>query len=308
MFPLRVGMTTPRYLYPGGLAYVDPHFPVEKMWSTQHQVVHAVERGEDVELNGELTIVGPRAQFGGQLLQGRYETYWFTGDGIAGLSLLESGATPIGAVSGSFCDPHEGFVDLTTREGLALRVAGPPRPERRYVRGNGTTLIRVPTGRETLIRVDILLDARRQPCGYIVGGEAEITSWSERILPRETGRVSSQDLLSALRSVVPDDRPEVVRRTSGFLRRRKEQPMGYVVDVDFTSSWKMLVVDAREALDAGEAMTAGEIRDLLIDPLYRVGPDLGVSLMEGDPGWLVQIDSTDGHLRLVVADILPPER
>lgn len=307
MLPLRVGMTTPRYVYPGGLAYVDPDFPVERMWSPHHQTVHAVERGEDVELNGELTIVGPRTQFAGQSMQGRHETYWVTGEETAGLSLLASGVTPIGAVFGSYCTAHEGFVDVTTREGLDLRVPGPPRPERRYVHGNDTTLIRVPIGYENPIRVDILIDARRRPCGYIVGGEVQIPSWSDRIQPGETGRVSSQDLLLALGSVAADDRPEVVRRTSGFLGRRKDRAMGYVVDVDFVFSWQLLVADAQEAFGTGEAMTAREMRDLLADPLYRVGPDLGVSLTEGGPGWLVEIDSTDGHLRLVVADVSLPD-
>lgn len=309
MLPLRVGMTTPREVYPGGVAYVDPDFPVEQMWSPHHQPVHAVARGEDVELNGELTIVGPRTQFAGQSMQGRYQTYWFTGEEIAGLSMLEPGATPIGAVFGSFCSTHEGYVDITTREGLDLRVPGSPRPERRYVRGNDTTLIRVPTGSQNPIRADILLDARRQPCGFIVGGEVEILTWSQRILPGETDRVSSQDLVSALGSVAAADRPEVVHRTSGFLGRRKERPLGYVVDVAFLSGWQLLIADAQEALDVGEAITAREMGELLDDPLYRVGPDLGVGLLGEDPGsllWLVEIDSTDGHLRLVVADVSLP--
>ena len=301
MLPLQVRMTTPRQVYPGGVAYVDPDFPVERMWSPCHRPVHAVERGEDVELNGELTIVGPRTQFGGQTLRGRYETYWFTGEEVAGLSLLEPGAEPIGAVFGSFCTAHEGFVDITTREGLDLRVPGPPRPERRYVRGNGTTLLRVPVGDANPIRVDILLDGRRQPCGYIVGGEEEILSWPKRILPGETGRVSSQDLLSALHTVPADDRPEVVRRTSGFLGRRKKWAAGFVGDVDFFSTWSILITGADGAL------TTGEMRDSLVDPIYRVGPDLAVELAEDEPGWLVEIDSTDGHLRLVFAEVSLPD-
>lgn len=308
MLPLQVRGTSPRDIYPDGVAYVDPDFPSTRLWSPQHRPVHVVKRGEDVELNGELTIVGPRAQFGGQPMRGLYETYWFTGDGLSGLSLLEQGSTPIGAVSGGFCTAHEGFVDITTREGIGLQIPGPPRPERHYVRGSGTTLIRVPVGDGDPVMTDILLDARHQPCGYIVGGDLEIRSWSERILPGERGRASSQDLLSALRSVAPDDRPEVILRTSGFLGRRKDRPMGYVVDVDFLSSWEILVEDAVAALAAGEAMTAGEMRDLLVDPLYRAGPDMGVSLMDGDPGWLVEIDDTDGHLRLVVADVVLPVR
>lgn len=311
MLALQVRRTALRDVYPGGVAYVDPHFPVDRRWSPFHRPVHAIERGEDVELNGELTIVGPRTQFGGQQLRGRYETYWFTGDEVAGLSVLAQGAEPVGAVFGSFCTARDGFVDLTTREGLGLRVPGPPRPERRYVTGSHTTLIRIPVGDENPIRVDILLDAGHRPCGYIVGGEVEILSWGRRILPGETGRVSAQDLLAALGSVPADDRPEVVRRSSGFLGRRKEEPLGYVVDLDFYSAWALVVEDAQEALTAGDALTAGEMRDLLVDPLYRAGSDLGVELeaaaSEGGPSWLVEVDSAAGHLRLVVAEVSLPD-
>lgn len=230
---------------------------------------------------------------------------------MAGLSILAQGTEPVGAVFGSFCTAQEGFLDLTTREGLDLRVPGPPRTERRYVPGNGTTLIRVPVGDENPVRADILLDAQHRPCGYIIGGGVETLSWSQRILPGETGRVSAQALLAALGSVPADDRPEVVRRTSGFLGRRKEQPLGYVVDLDFYSAWTLVVEDAQEALAAGDALTAGGMRDLLVDPLYRAGPDLAIELdtavSEGRPSWLVEVDTAGGHLRLVVAEMSLPD-
>ena len=79
---LEVPRPTVRTLRTDAVAYVDPHFPVDRLWSPLAEPVHAVERGEDVELTGELVLVGEETVHTGHQVQGQHATYRFTGDEI----------------------------------------------------------------------------------------------------------------------------------------------------------------------------------------------------------------------------------
>lgn len=315
MPPIAVPRPTLRTLRPDAVAYVDPQFPAERLWSSYAEPVHTVERGEDVELTGELTLVGQEPFFTGQQLQGTYATYWFTGDEVAGVSLLAEGAEPVGAVGGAFYQVDGPTVALTTREGLTLLPTG-ARPEGRgFLRGSGTTLITVPTevdaddldgaayrdGLSDMVSIDLLLDSSHRPCGYIINGDLDLTTWESRILPEERDRVSSQQLLVELQGISPEERPVVVSRKSGFLGRGKTRVLGNLGDLEFERSWQFPVVPAQEAL------TAAALTELLTDPTFRVGTDLGVEAAGGDPAWVTEIQHEGGNLQLVVADITLPD-
>lgn len=281
---LEVPRPTVRTLRTDAVAYVDPHFPVDQLWSPLAEPVHAVERGEDVELTGELVLVGEETVFTGHRVQGRHATYRFTGDELTGMSLLAEGAQPVGAVRGTFCTPDAATVSVTTRE------------------GSGTSVVQVPVGEDVTVPVDVLVDSRHQPCGYIINGDLDLASWESRILPGETGRVSSQELLAALRSVLPQNRPAVVSRTSGFLGRAKTTVLGHVGELDMGRAWEFPVRSARDGL------TATELIELLADPVFRVGPDLGVEVSGGDPAWMTEIRREGDTLHLVVADVVLPDK
>ncbi|QDO88218.1 hypothetical protein FNH13_07560 [Ornithinimicrobium ciconiae] len=328
MSPLAVPRPTLRTLRPDALAYVDPHFPVDRLWSTLAQPVHTVERGEDVELTGELALVGQESLFTGQQVSGTYQTFWFTGDEVSGVTLLAQGATPVGAIGGGFCRAGDESISITTREGLGLLSSGSQPEGRAYLRGEGTTLINLPieapgsdsdddpdsddpdsdeSGGEDLddvpelVTIDFLLDARHQPCGFIINGDLDLTPWESRILPEETTRVSSLQLLTELQGTDPKARPVVVSRSSGFLGRAKTRTLGHVGDLDLGRAWNFSVVPPPAAL------TASELIDLFTDPIFRVGADLGVEADLPDPVWVTGIQREHGNLQLIVSDVLLPD-
>lgn len=305
MSPLEVSRPTRRSLRPDAVAYVDPQFPAERLWSPYVRPVHSVERGEDLELTGELTLVDQEPMFTGEQLRGTYEIFWFTGDEVSGVTILAAGSRPVGAVGGGFYGPIDrAAVVLTTREGLGLLPGGGPGGElpaaRTVLRGAGTGLLVLPVDTDDeVVPIDVLLDADHRPCGYILNGDLDLATWDVRILPGESGRVSSQDLFTHLQSAPPGHRPEVVTRRSGFLGRPKTTVLGHLGEIALVDrSWEF------EVVPASEAMTAGHLVEQLQDTTFRLGPDLGVEARSGPDGsilsWVTEIVHDGTGLQLVL--------
>lgn len=296
---------TRRNLRPDAVAYVDPQFPAERLWSPYARPVHGVERGEDIELTGELTLVDREPLFTGEHLQGTYETYWFTGLEVNGVSILAAGAQPVGAVGAGYYSPiTRAGVALTTREGLSLLPDGDLPQGHAVLRGAGTGLVVAPLDfEEGTVPIDVLLDAGHRPCGYIVNGDLDLTTWESRILPDETGRVSSEELFAQLQTMPPDHRPQVVARKRGLLGRAKTTPLGHLGEIDLVGrSWEFTVVPEREA------MTVMELVEQLQEPEFRRGPDLGVEGRAGEEiSWVTALQRDGGGLQVVLSEVALPD-
>lgn len=280
---------TRRNFLPHAVAWADPKFPSDRIWSPYWSFDLRVERAEDVELNGELTVFDGPPLFTGEQLRGTYEVYWHSGDGIAGVTILQSGARPIGGVAaGTYSFVDRGAFVVTTRDGTDLLDTETRLPlGRTCIRGEGNALIASPTGfGDGGIGIDVLLDEQHRTCGYIFNGDLDAFAWEQRILPGETGRLSAPGLSEELRSLPQDSAVEVVTRSG--------EQLGLIWFVDFEGSHV-------EATLAGDE-TPNTVAELLKGFHDREGVPIMVctNRTTGETAWVTAFERDGDTGRLVI--------